>query len=230
MIKIYKVGGCVRDAFLGVDSKDIDYAVEAPSYEAMRDYVMERGKIWLETPEYNTIRGRIDNEDVDFVLCRKDGEYTDGRRPDYVVAGTIFDDLARRDFTMNAIAVDEDGNILDPYDGMRDIRRGIIRCVGDTRTRFEEDSLRILRAFRFSITKNFEMDIEVAHCLQDLDMINSLKNVSEERIREELQKCFHFDTLETLQQFEGFPCLRDWIFSNSNTDIWLSTTTVKRKK
>jgi len=226
-VKLYKVGGCVRDKFLGVQSKDIDYAVEAPSYEAMRDYVAERGTIFLEKPEYLTIRGKINNEDVDFVLCRKDGSYSDGRRPDSVEAGTIYDDLARRDFTMNAIAEDEDGNLIDPYDGLSDIAGKTIKCVGKTEDRFNEDALRMLRAFRFAITKGFSLDVEIADYFSYWDELDKLISVSQERIREELQKCFEFNTLKTLHAFEQFNLLRDWIFIN--TDLWLEVT-AKRKR
>src|SRR5689334_19330699 len=99
-VKLYKVGGYVRDQVLGLKSKDIDYAVEAESYDAMKNHLIEKGaKIYLEQPQYFTIRGKLNDEDADFVLCRKEGKYSDGRRPDTVEIGTIYDDLARRDFT-----------------------------------------------------------------------------------------------------------------------------------
>lgn len=122
-IKFYQVGGSVRDSFIGLKSKDIDYAVEAPSFDAMREAIKERGgEIFLETPQFLTIRANVPGMGAcDYVLCRKDGEYVDGRRPETVTAGTILDDLARRDFTMNAIAIAEDGTILDPFDGRKDI-------------------------------------------------------------------------------------------------------------
>src|SRR5687768_11467708 len=103
-IRFFRVGGCVRDELLGIESKDIDFAVEADSFEAMRDAVHARcSKVFLETPEFLTIRGLDpDIGAVDFVLCRKDGPTKDGRRPEFVEPGTILDDLARRDFTVNA--------------------------------------------------------------------------------------------------------------------------------
>jgi tRNA nucleotidyltransferase (CCA-adding enzyme) len=95
-IEYFKVGGFVRDAILGVKSKDIDYAVQAPSYEAMAaDIVARGGKIFYEKPEYLTIRAKMNGEDADFVLCRKEGAYSDARHPDKVEPGTIDDDLAR---------------------------------------------------------------------------------------------------------------------------------------
>ena len=226
-IKLYKVGGWVRDKLLGVQSKDLDYAVEAPSYEAMRAYVAERGTIFFEKPEYLTIRGKINGEDVDFVLCRKDGDYSDGRRPDSVQPGTIYDDLARRDFTMNAIALGENGIYIDPYNGRLDIEDRVISCVGKAEDRFNEDALRILRAFRFSVTKNFNMDWKTESLIREEAMINMLSSVSEERIREELQKCFSFDTLDTIGKLNKFPVLRDWIFTNTN--LWLEVTAKKKK-
>jgi tRNA nucleotidyltransferase (CCA-adding enzyme) len=214
-VKLYKVGGYVRDLFLGVKSKDLDYAVECPSYQHMKDYISAKGTIFIEKPEYGTIRANINKEVADFVLCRKDGSYSDGRRPDSVQFGTIFDDLARRDFTMNAIAMDEDSEMIDPFEGQKDIEAKIIRCVGNTKERFSEDSLRILRAIRFSITKDMTLSGEIEDALlKDLDLVQKLKNVSKERIREELVKCFEFDTLKSLEMLEKFKEVRNMIFSN----------------
>jgi tRNA nucleotidyltransferase (CCA-adding enzyme) len=195
-VKIYKVGGCVRDELLGITSKDIDYSVEAESYDAMKSYILSLGcKIYQERPEYVTIRAKYGKEDVDFVLCRKDGAYSDGRRPDEVTIGTIYDDLARRDFTINAIAVDEEGNYLDPFNGRKDIEDKIIRCVGST-DRLKEDALRILRAYRFCITKGFELD----HMLSEymgVGVYSLLENISAERITQELNKCFDHSLSKT---------------------------------
>ena len=157
--KFYEVGGAVRDEILNLPTNDLDYAVEAESYEAMREAVLERGgEIFLESPEYLTIRAKVPGiGPADFVLCRKDGAYSDGRHPDRVEPGTLLDDLARRDFTMNAMAVDiENGKLYDPHDGRKDMEAETIRCVGVAEERFEEDALRILRAIRFAITKGHE--------------------------------------------------------------------------
>jgi tRNA nucleotidyltransferase (CCA-adding enzyme) len=226
-IKLYKVGGWVRDKLLGVKSNDLDYAVEAPSFEAMRDYVAARGTIFLESPEFLTIRAKdASGEAVDFVLCRKDGEYTDGRRPDSVEPGTIFDDLARRDFTMNAIAMDDAGNLIDPYGGQADIEFGIIKCVGNADDRFNEDALRMLRAFRFVITKGFTCHRDVIAALDDPQMIAKLASVSQERIREEMQKCFSHDTHRTLVLLSEIFHLRNFVFNR--TDLWLNVSAKKR--
>ena len=108
----------------------------------------------MEQPEYLTIRAKVPGiGPADFVLCRKDGSYRDGRHPESVAVGTLHDDLARRDFTMNAIAKDEDGKIIDPFGGIGAIEIGIIECVGQARMRMEEAQLRLLRAIRFAVTK-----------------------------------------------------------------------------
>lgn len=226
-VQIYKVGGAVRDEFLGVKSKDIDFAVEAPSYDAMREYIANRGKIFLEKPEFFTIRAKIDGEDADFVLCRKEHGYTDGRRPDLVTAGDIYDDLSRRDFTINAIAIRVgDGTVFDPHSGVRDIATRTIRCVGCAKDRFTEDSLRLLRAVRFSITKGFNLYNDIRVCLETPAMVAKLENVSKERIREELNRMMKFDTLATLKMFERFPALREVVFSDP--ELWLEATNKAR--
>lgn len=227
MVKIFKVGGAVRDKFLGVQSKDIDFAVEAESFEQMRDFIKERGKIFLEKPEFFTIRAKVGDDDADFVLCRKEHGYRDGRRPDAVSIGTIFDDLERRDFTMNAIAETMDGKIVDPFDGVKDIEKKLIRCVGIAEDRFTEDSLRLLRAVRFMVTKGFDLDSKIVACLDNPEVVDKLHNVAVERIREEMNRCFMFDTLATLKMLSDFTLLRDHVFSRG--DLRLEATMKKVK-
>lgn len=225
MIKLFKVGGCVRDSILGVKSKDIDYAVEAPSFDSMRDWVLSQGgKIYLEKPEFLTIRAKIGKEDADFVLCRKDGAYSDSRRPDEVIVGTIDDDLARRDFTMNAIAweVNAAGDpFYDPFGGIKDLQAGFIKCVGDPIDRFNEDPLRILRAIRFSITKGMMISSGTMEAMQELQG-KVMTTVSIERIREELHKCFAFSTIATLNALQEFEYMRNDIFEGNT--VWLEPT------
>ena len=215
-IRFYKVGGAVRDQFLGIKAKDIDYAVEAPNYEAMRDYIAAHGKIWQERPQFFTIRAQLNGENCDYVLCRKEGFYSDGRRPDSVEPGTIFDDLARRDFTCNAIALADDGSYIDPHYGCNDLKNGILRCVGNAEDRFNEDSLRLLRAMRFSITKLLKLDPAIVVCLDSYKIVNELDNVSIERIRDELHQCFMFNTGSSFRFLENFPILEEKIFSFTN--------------
>lgn len=230
-VRVFKVGGCVRDAFLGVKSKDIDYAVEAASFNTMREYIVSLGgKIWLEKPEYLTIRAKVGKEDADYVLCRKDGAYSDARRPDSVEMGTIDDDLARRDFTMNAIAhqVDAPANtdpIYDPFNGVIDIERKTIRCVGDAFDRLNEDPLRILRAIRFSITKGFDIHPDTKAAMTVLqDKIAT--TVSTERVKDELTRCFAFSTLRTMDALQDFKVMRDSLFDVGA--LWLEPTSKGR--
>lgn len=214
-VKYYKVGGCVRDSIMGIKSNDIDYSVECNSFEEMKQDILNKGgTIFIEKPEYLTIRARINKEACDFVLCRKDSAYTDGRRPDSVEVGTIYDDLARRDFTVNAIAEDmETGELIDPFGGQADIKLKRIKCVGNTYARFGEDSLRMLRAIRFAITKGMFLSWTIEEFLKSPFSAELLLNVSQERIREELNKCFAHDTGMTLRVLELFPHVRDIIFS-----------------
>lgn len=241
-IRLFEVGGCVRDDLLGVTSKDVDFAVEAPSFEAMEAHILAQGmRIFQRKPEFLTIRAGVPKShplrkrcsDADFVMCRRDGASLDGRRPESVSPGTIFDDLARRDFTVNAIARDPDGALLDPHGGAEDLRARLLRFVGDGETRIREDALRILRGLRFSITKG--LTIDEPHLFNDPAMVSLLDRqtadgrfaVATDRIRGELDKAFAFDTLATLVALESLPNLRSVIFSREG--LSLSATMRKRK-
>lgn len=230
-MKLFLVGGAVRDKLLGLPVKDFDFAVEAESFEAMREEFLNRGGvIYLEKPEYQTIRGQIDFQnkrvDADFVLCRKEGFYSDGRRPDSVTIGNLLDDLSRRDFTVNAMAEDEDGNLIDPFNGQKDLDLNVLRCVGNTKERFKEDSLRMLRALRFAISKGFVIGAEINKFLSNPDNAELLRNVSNERIREELAKCFRANTSSTLLFLSHFGAIGKFIFNE--TGIWLKPSLEKR--
>lgn len=234
-VHVYEVGGAVRDRILGVPNKDIDFAVEASSYNDMREYILENGRIYLEQPEYFTIRAHIDRGlrgapyDADFVLCRREGTYKDGRRPDQVFVGTIYDDLARRDLTVNAIAVDmETGEILDPFGGVKDLNNGILRSVGKPEDRFEEDALRMLRALRFSITKHMKIHKSIVRLLKDPHYLDLLENnISMDRKREELERMFKYDTRATLVLLAYFPELT-WRLFGEGSAIWLKPTNEQR--
>jgi tRNA nucleotidyltransferase/poly(A) polymerase len=228
-INFWKVGGAVRDSLLGVQAKDVDFAVEAPSFDAMREAIVARGgKIFLETPEFFTIRAKVPNLGAsDFVLCRKDGAYRDGRHPESVEVGTILDDLRRRDFTMNAIAISADtGLIYDPLNGREDIHNRIIRAVGLPLDRFKEDRLRVFRAIRFAVQKGFAIEVNTAWAMTKVIRMDwqAFKGVSTERIREELLKMFAADWIgafNMLNSFELLPMIEE-------RGIWLKPTTEAR--
>lgn len=221
MVTYYTVGGFVRDEILGVKSKDIDFAVEANSYEEMKEDILQKGMvIFQERPEYFAIRARHPTlGGADFTLCRKDGFYSDNRRPDSVEIGTIYDDLARRDFTINAIAKTEDGEYIDPHQGIIDINRRLLRCVGDTEDRFSEDPLRMLRAIRFHIVRGFNLTQEIDYLLRHSKFIRLLDTVPVERKYEELKKCFEYDTLETLEFLSDRPYLQIHLFENARLGL-----------
>ena len=240
-MELFEVGGCIRDEILGIPSKDIDFSVvmtpeevgvDSP-YLAMNKELERRGfKIFLRTPDFLTTRaqfpsyrgnpGLIDSDrknlTADFVLARKESDYTDGRRPDKVEVGTLEDDLARRDFTMNAIAKDSDGNYIDPFNGQQDIADRIIRCVGDPMKRLTEDALRAVRALRFAVTKGFVIHPDTLAACNSPEVVDAIKNkISDERIQVELSKMFRFDTiggLDTLGYYFNRP-FRDALFSGS---------------
>ena len=220
-MKLFKVGGCVRDKFLGRTSKDIDFAVECPEgFDAMVEELERRGaKIFVTTPQFLTARAKLNGEDADFVLCRKDSDESDGRRPDFVEPGTLMDDLARRDFRMNAIAEDVDtGEIIDPFDGQADIKNKRIRCVGDPTKRFEEDALRIVRAFRFKVTLGFTIEDDTRDTMNTPKLVKLMKSVSAERRRDELGKMFAVDSLEAMRTLLNIanPDLREAIMEGIN--------------
>ncbi len=214
--QFFEVGGCVRDHLLGIESKDVDFAVVAPSgafqnaqiaFFALSRYLKENDfHVFLETPKFLTIRARVPKNHplsartsvADFVLARKDGPSSDGRRPDFVLPGTLMDDLSRRDFTMNAIARDVEGNFIDPFGGVDDVANSIIRFVGDPVQRISEDGLRVVRALRFSITKNFEFHQDTWDAVNSDFAASMILSVSPERIREELNKMFAQDTVGSL--------------------------------
>ena len=214
MVTYYKVGGYVRDEILGVKSKDIDFAVEADSYEQMRDDIISKGMtIFQERPEFFSIRARHPKlGGVDYTLCRKDGFYSDNRHPDSVEIGTIYDDLARRDFTVNAIALSEDGHIIDPHNGVDDLNLRLLRCVGNTEQRFNEDPLRILRAMRFHIVRKFILSRDIRMAFLADELLLQLQTVSLERVYEELKKCFEHNSWATIQFFSVYTQLQQAIF------------------
>ncbi len=218
MITYYKVGGCVRDEILGIRSKDIDYAVENATYDEMRADILytRNGTIFQERPEFLSIRARIpETGPADFTLCRIDGFYSDARHPDEVHVGNIYQDLSRRDFTVNAIAKNEaTGEWIDPYNGRIDLEKNLLRCVGNAEDRFTEDPLRLLRAIRFHIVRGFELDAEIYYLLGHSVFPQKLYDVTRERIYEELKKCFEHDSWKTLMFFRERPYLEQIIFKN----------------
>ena len=232
--KEYLVGGAVRDEILGLDNKDLDYVfvfdnldddqTAEECFEDMYKVIQERGEIFLSTPSCYTIRykDRETKEVKDVVMARKEIGYIEGTRTPIVKPGTLYDDLERRDFTLNALAKDEDGTIIDYFNGLNDLRDKILRTPLPTETTFNDDPLRILRAIRFSITKGFTIPGTMAITIELYNYDEKMSVVSTERIREELFKCFKHDTLETLRVLDEFPLLKNYIFKDKG--LWLKPT------
>jgi len=179
----YAVGGCIRDSILGRDPGDWDL-----TSNASRDTLEA---LFPDAQIVNKKLGviRISKGDItaDVAAYRIDGEYKDYRRPETVIfTEDINEDLKRRDFTMNAIAVSPVRGVVDPYGGSEDIKRKLIRGIGEPRMRFEEDALRILRAVRFAAQLDFEIDGETFRAMKEKAPL--LVHISRERIREEFTK------------------------------------------
>lgn len=240
MFTFYEVGGKVRDELLGLQSKDIDYVVVAKTHIIERysiidifiifsQYLKEKGyQIFLETPSCYTIRAKFPKGHLhegivaDFVLARKEIGYKEGTREPIVVPGTLFDDLQRRDFTVNAIAKDLNGVLYDPFNGQEDLKNKILKTPISGDITFSDDPLRLLRAIRFAITKGFKIGLDIDQFILNFDYENKFNVVSEERIREELYKCFRFNTNLTLTFLNSYLPLRNYIFNKTN--LWLKPT------
>lgn len=178
----YVVGGSVRDSVLDIPTNDVDITTSATPEEVMElfnDYrVIDSGH------NFGTVPLLVNGEPVEITTFRHDGEYSDGRRPDEVTfTKNIEDDIVRRDFTINAIAYNEDG-IVDLVGGVKDAENGIIKAVGDPNERFKEDPLRIMRGLRFASKLDFEIDKETEDAI--INNKHLLKNVSAERLQSEL--------------------------------------------
>ena len=181
----YLVGGCVRDLLRGVEPHDWDICTSARPEETERCFVGHR---IIETGlKHGTVTVLEDGEPYEITTYRTEGPYSDSRRPDYVTfVSSLEADLARRDFTMNAIALKLDGSLQDPFGGTEDIKYGVIRCVGDPACRFQEDGLRIMRALRFGASFGYKIEEKTAQAIRAYQKV--LRHVAVERIQVELCK------------------------------------------
>jgi tRNA nucleotidyltransferase/poly(A) polymerase len=245
MPQIFKVGGCIRDKFLGVDSKDIDFTfvldnldwtVES-GFEIMTEWMTVNGfEIFLSTPDCFTIRAKFPKDHqftglvADFVMARKEIGYVEGTRRPILELGTLEDDLLRRDFTLNALAEDIDGNIIDLFGGIEDLKVGVLRTPMDANITLMDDPLRILRALRFTITKDFIMSDDIWEAMKQPNILKKLKQtVSGQRIREEVFKMMAFDTPRSLRLLldvdQIIPGFLNLIFKDG---MWLKPTFEKK--
>ena len=191
----YVVGGCVRDSILGRKPDDWDITTSAKP-EQVKELFHRTVDTGL---QHGTVTVLMEKEGYEVTTYRVDGEYEDGRHPKEVTfTASLEEDLKRRDFTINAMAYNPSGGLVDLFGGLEDIDRKIIRCVGDPLERFTEDALRIMRAVRFSAQLGFSIEEETRKALKVL--APNLKHVSAERIQVELVKLLmspHPDYLRT---------------------------------
>ncbi|MDI3286247.1 CCA tRNA nucleotidyltransferase [Polyangium sp. 15x6] len=180
------VGGCVRDLLRGEPAKDWDVATDARPEEVMRMF----RKVIPTGLQHGTVTVLLRGVHYEVTTLRGEGAYSDGRRPDSVeFVDDISADLARRDFTVNAIALDPvDGHLIDPFGGKRDLDARVVRAVGEPRERFGEDGLRILRAARFSATLEFTIDPDTERAMGEPRSLVTFRRVSAERVRDEWLK------------------------------------------
>ena len=179
----YMVGGCVRDSLLGVEPKDYDITTSAKPEETISLFE----KTIPTGLKHGTITVIINSTPYEVTTFRTEGTYLDNRRPSSVDFVTdIKEDLSRRDFTINALAYNENTGLIDYFNGVNDIKNKIIRCVGDADKRFKEDALRMLRAIRFSCQLTFDIEENTLKAIKDNYKL--IENISFERIRDEICK------------------------------------------
>lgn len=180
---VYAVGGCVRDSLMGVEPHDWDFTTNALPEDICRIFcthkLIDIGK------RYGTV-GIVDGSDTyEITTFRNDDCYSDNRHPDSVFfSDSVYDDLSRRDFTVNSIAYSPVTGFIDTFNGIRDIKERVIRCVGVPKARFDEDALRILRALRFSATLDFDIHIDTALAISECR--DNLKSVHPFRMSREI--------------------------------------------
>ena len=191
----YAVGGCIRDSLLGRTPNDWDITTSAKPMEvkALFSHTIDTGI------QHGTVTILLDREGFEVTTYRIDGEYEDGRHPKEVsFTGSLEEDLKRRDFTINALAYNETAGLIDIFEGQKDLKDGIIRCVGNAEERFTEDALRMLRAIRFSAQLAYRIEENTLTAIHKL--AGNLEKISAERIQTELLKLMvspHPDYLRT---------------------------------
>ncbi len=214
----YAVGGCIRDSLLGRIPQDWDITTSAfpEQVKALFRKTIDTGI------KHGTVTVLMDREGFEVTTYRIDGEYEDARHPKEVIfTRNLTEDLKRRDFTINAMAYNESNGLVDAFDGAGDLKRRVIRCVGNPRERFTEDALRMLRAVRFGAQLGFSIEEHTKAAIGEL--APSLKRISAERIQTELVKLLvsdHPEEVRTLYETgisrEIFPWLDEMMNTKQN--------------
>ena len=201
----YPVGGCVRDLLLGRVPGDWDVTTNARPEQVAElfDHVVATGV------KHGTVTVVLEEEHMEVTTFRAETGYSDGRHPDAVrFDATLEEDLARRDFTMNAMALGRDGTIIDLFDGQSDLKNGIIRCVGDPVRRFGEDGLRMFRAVRFGAQLGFKLTEDTIEAIRAC--AGCAEYTAAERVRVEVEKTLYSDRPGRVMQFFSFGLMTRW--------------------
>jgi tRNA nucleotidyltransferase (CCA-adding enzyme) len=199
----FAVGGCVRDTFLGRVPDDWDITTNARPQQVKKLFsrTIDTGL------QHGTVTVLINKTGYEITTYRIDGEYLDGRHPESVeFSNNLVEDLKRRDFTINAMAYNDTSGLVDEFDGLGDLERKVIRCVGNPKERFTEDALRMMRAVRFSAQLGFEIEEKTAAAIRE--MSESITKISAERIQVELVKTLLSDHPEYVKLYCDFGLFR----------------------
>ena len=209
----YIVGGCVRDLLCGKAPHDFDITTSAMPHETQSLFE----KTIATGIKHGTVTVIVDGEPIEVTTFRTESVYNDSRHPESVsFVRDVNDDLARRDFTVNAMCYNDTDGLIDLFDGNADINTKTLRAVGDAETRFSEDALRILRLFRFAATLEFQ--IEKSTFDAAVKCAPLLKNISAERIFTELKKAAGGKNIAVISPLLKTDCLADFCITNGNLE------------
>ena len=202
----YLVGGCVRDVIMDMTPQDWDICTSALPEEVMELFPGSKPT----GLKHGTVTVTVGSRSAEVTTFRTEGDYRDHRRPDSVTfVSDLITDLGRRDFTINAIALSVDGMISDPYDGVKDIQKRVIRCVGDPKLRFTEDALRMFRALRFSARLGFTIEYDTCEAINDCAPLAA--ELAPERVRDETEKILLTSRPETIGAAISFGLMKRYI-------------------
>lgn len=211
----YPVGGCVRDLLLGRTPGDWDVTTSARPEQVINlfEHVIATGV------KHGTVTVILQDEHLEVTTFRGESGYSDGRHPDAVrFDATLEEDLSRRDFTINAMALGKNGEIVDRFGGQADLKAGIIRCVGDPLRRFGEDGLRMFRAVRFGAQLGFKLTEETMRAI--CTCAGGAQHIAAERVRVEVEKTLCSDRPAAAMQFFSLGLMERWT-TGCPADLWI---------
>lgn len=214
--RCFAVGGCVRDWLMGKTPKDFDLCTSAHPEEIQK--VFWDVPVQFTGAKHGTVTVIIKGQPLEITTFRRDGIYLDGRHPQQVVfVGTLQEDLARRDFTINAMAYHPDRGLIDLYGGQKDLERKMIRCVGQPEKRFEEDALRMMRALRFAAVLGFKIEEKTQKAL--LSHWEGIYHISAERLQKEWDRLLCGEAAGEILRIYEKP-IQLWLWGEKRTVCW----------